>query len=316
MTTTTLKAFAILILLGVVTPGTLVAQSNDSPVVGGRARLLVETGGLDGPLAPILDESVGSDSFGASIRFQTADVSRWEAGLDAIGVKLHRVDGELVCVGRVCGANVPFSALDLLASVPGIERVEAAWRPLLRRPLADTISEIGGHTAHDLGPALGLTGEGVLIADFDQPIDFFHPAFFNADGDFYDWIDRNGNGTFDVGDAIDLNANGVADEGESASVLDATEFWWDEFDFYEENNNGSYQVNRDWVYLDLNNNGRRDYGRSAGFSESDATYGEPLFIADDIDRDERVDADERFIALGSSKLSALVWGEDSYDRGS
>ncbi|MFT6629310.1 MAG: subtilisin family serine protease [Flavobacteriales bacterium] len=293
------------------------AQSAAHEVVDARARLLHASGGVNGPLAPILDASVGEEGFGASLRFSTDDVERWIGEVEKAGVRVHRrADGTTVCIGRICGAHVPFASLPLLETVPGLSRVEAAWRPLVRRPLMDTIGQIDAFRAQDRAMDQRLTGEGVIIADLDQAFDIFHPAFFRADGAFVSWIDVNESGTFDRGDALDVDGDGEAGDDETMAVLDGTEMYWDAVQFYEENRDGEFQPGADWVYLDANGNGERDFGSTAGFFERDATYGEALFIADDVNANGFVDAGERFIALGESKVQALIWGEVAFERGS
>ena len=61
----------------------------------------------------------------------------------------------------------------------------------------------------------------------------------------------------------------------------------------------SYQTYWDWLYADLNNNGMRDFGPAAGFTESDPTYGEPLFIALDDNHNGRIEPWEKLVALGA-----------------
>src|SRR2546429_6156150 len=68
-----------------------------------------------------------------------------------------------------------------------------------------------------------LDGQGLVIGDIDSGIDFYHPAFFRADGPLVEWIDVNHNGRLDPGvDAIDLDHNGVAGANETAGFIDST----------------------------------------------------------------------------------------------
>jgi subtilisin family serine protease len=147
-----------------------------------------------------------------------------------------------------------------------------------------------------------LTGKGVLIGDIDSGIDIFNPMFFFADGGEYEFIDADKNGKFTPGkDAVDLNKNGKADKGEILR--------------YIEMNNGTYNLiqmdpdnfnpDLDFLYIDKNNNGRRDYGIKDGFNESDATYGEQIFIAVDKNNNDELNRGEKLIALKTSKVRAL-----------
>ena len=66
-----------------------------------------------------------------------------------------------------------------------------------------------------------LTGKGMRISDFDTGIDVFHPSFFYADGDTFNWIDVDFSTTFTPGvDCVDLNRNGVANANEILSYFD------------------------------------------------------------------------------------------------
>lgn len=147
-----------------------------------------------------------------------------------------------------------------------------------------------------------LTGKGVLVGDIDSGIDIFNPMFFFADGGEYELIDADKNGIFTPGkDAVDLNKNGKADKGE---VLR-----------YIEMNNGTYNLiqmdpdnfnpDLDFLYIDKNNNGRRDFGIKDGFNESDPTYGEQIFIAVDKNKNEELNRGEKLIALKTSKVRAV-----------
>ncbi len=147
-----------------------------------------------------------------------------------------------------------------------------------------------------------LTGKGVLVGDIDSGIDIFNPMFFFADGGEYELIDADKNGKFTPGkDAVDLNRNGKADKGE---VLR-----------YIEMNNGTYNLiqmdpdnfnpDLDFLYIDKNNNGRRDFGIKDGFNESDPTYGEQIFIAVDKNKNDELNRGEKLIALKTSKVRAV-----------
>jgi subtilisin family serine protease len=137
----------------------------------------------------------------------------------------------------------------------------------------------------------------VLIADFDTGVDFFHPMLWFADGDTLDWLDVNGNTVFDPGtDAVDKNRNGTADAGELLRYREIS---------YSGNTSGVYDVNLDFLYNDVNSNGSRDYGTSAGFTESSPTYGEQWFVSLDANSNNRLNVGERVVGLKTSKIRAI-----------
>lgn len=149
---------------------------------------------------------------------------------------------------------------------------------------------------------LPLTGKGVTIGDVDSGIDIFNPMFFYPDGGEYNFIDVDKNGIFTPGkDAVDLNNNGKAEKNEILG--------------YIEMNNGTYTLLRldpnkynsdmDFLFADVNGNGKRDFGNENGFSENDPTYGEQIFISADINKNNILDADEKIIALKTSKVKAV-----------
>ncbi|MCA9563897.1 MAG: S8 family serine peptidase, partial [Myxococcales bacterium] len=306
------KALWVLALV-LVLPPTGHTQSVPGQVVSSRAHLLADAGGVDGPLRDVLDRSVSEVGFGGSIRFESPDVWTYLPALEAAGVIFDQ-PGKPICVGRVCSAFVPFDALEMLEFAPGVERVEPAWVPSFE-PLMDTIEPLGAYDVQTMGPVRGLTGAGVTIGDLDRPIDFYHPSFFNADGGTFEWFDQNENGEFDLGEPIDYDRDGEPSESEITSLLEGTQHWEGALVSRWRNRDNGFTLGEDWVYLDLNQNGHRDYGTEAGFSDTDPAFGEPIFVADNLNRNQRLDAGERFIALGSSKLSAVVWGNAQYYRG-
>jgi subtilisin family serine protease len=71
----------------------------------------------------------------------------------------------------------------------------------------------------------------------------------------------------------------------------------------------------DWLYADLDGDGTRDAGRDAGFDDAAPSFGEPLFVVDDVIDDDRLDRHEKLVALGSSKIAAVHTAEVDYLRG-
>ena len=148
-----------------------------------------------------------------------------------------------------------------------------------------------------------MTGEGIVVGDVDSNVDVFHPTFFRGDAGYYDWIDVDGDGVFTAGvDAIDLNHDGKPDPGEIAQPIYASTV-----DFYGMSvaaRSNAWDPSTDWVYLDTNGNNQRDYG-APNFDDKTPAFGEPLFVPDDVNKNGRIDAGERLVRLGTSKLAAV-----------
>ena len=147
-----------------------------------------------------------------------------------------------------------------------------------------------------------LTGKGVVIGDIDSGIDIFHPLFFFADGGKFNWFDIDKNGVFTPGvDGVDLNNNGIIDEDEILNYLEMK----NGLKPFILTDTKVFNPDMDFLYVDINKNGKRDYGELAGFTESDPTYGEPLFIAIDKNHNNILDTDEEIVALKTSKIRAV-----------
>ena len=146
-----------------------------------------------------------------------------------------------------------------------------------------------------------LTGKGVVIGDVDSGIDIFQPMFFFADGGSFDWIDVDGDGKFTPGvDAVDFNKNGKADKNETLNFIKMTNGVKDFFP-----SKTGYEPDMDFLYMDVNKDGKRNYGEKDGFTESDATYGEQIFILIDENKNNKMDLGEKLVALKTSKVRAV-----------
>jgi subtilisin family serine protease len=146
-----------------------------------------------------------------------------------------------------------------------------------------------------------LTGKGIVIGDIDSGIDIFHPMFFFADGGEYNWIDVNNNGIFDAGkDAVDLNRNGKAEDNEKLNYIEIKDLTK-----MLDNDSLTYQPDLDFLYADINGNGKREYGEKDGFTETSPTYGEQFFISVDKNKDNKLNIGEKLIALKTSKVKAI-----------
>lgn len=227
--------------------------------------------------------------------------------LEARGVSFLTNEDGPRHVGRLYPARATRRGIQALAGADFVARVELDLLLRDATPLDLTIADI---QATDVWPKLhdgaNLTGQGVLIGSMDSGIDPFHPAFFRADGGLYAWLDVNGSGAFEPNvDAVDLDGDGEADPGERLAFFDALAFAWDQPILGS--HNGVYDPAFDWLYVDANQNGRRDFG--AGFGDQTPTFGEPLLVAEDLDHDGLLDREEKVRALGTSKIRA-VWQED------
>ncbi len=237
--------------------------------------------------------------------------------LERMGIRFSRTGGRVVHFDEIYAAEVPWHLIDPLAEDELVERIEPAWLPAAQKPLDVSVPAIGANEVWKLADDDGrpITGTGVIIADFDSGVDVFHPLFWKADGEQYAWLDVNGNGAFDAGeDTVDLNRNGSTDAGESLDYID-TSIWEfkDLMTYYDDVSEGGFQPDVDWLYADANSNGRRDYDTSRGFTESDATFGEQIFVADDANKNKVLDPGEQLIALQTSKIIATL-NTDNVER--
>lgn len=283
-----------------------------SPTIDWLAR--IATDGVDDPAFGELDGSRGTDLL---VRLSCPPGRATFEGLRSSGLEFADrgpIPPRPVGGGDVYAARIDWRALDRLAANPCIERAEPARLPGRLQPLRQTTERIGARAAH-YRPSGQVDGKGTTIALLDSPVDILHPAFFQPDGGRFDWIDVDGDGEFESGvDAIDLDGDGRAESNETARLLEATTLREDN-DRHLTNADGTYQTDRDWLYVDMNADQQRNAGPEAGFSESDPGYGEPLFVVDDVDRDRRLEPDEALYRLDSSKIERLVLDEQTFIRG-
>ena len=150
-----------------------------------------------------------------------------------------------------------------------------------------------------------LTGKGVIIGDVDSGIDVFHPMFFFADGGEFTWIDVNNDGTLTPNtDGIDKNSDGKISDDEVIRYIEIRDNTWGMLSSLGSEPK-KYNPGFDFLYLDVNGNKKRDFGPKAGFKETDPSFGEQLFIAIDENKNEKIDAGEKIVALKTSKIRAV-----------
>lgn len=235
--------------------------------------------------------------------------------LAALGVTLDAdADGFVVVRGRALAATAARPALAALAALPWVARVELdghAFAP--PRPLDFTAHLVGVDAVHRREDAEGrpLAGSGVTICDVDSGIDVLHPMFFRADAGLYAFIDENENGFLDPGvDSVEVDGQKAKLRVMNGIV---SSYWSPEPKFGTDA--PELDLTYDYLYADLDGDGARGAGVEAGFSEDTPAYGEPLFVADDVDGDGEIGADEKLARLGSSKLAAFRLENKTYRRG-
>ncbi len=150
-----------------------------------------------------------------------------------------------------------------------------------------------------------LTGKGVIVGDVDSGIDVFHPMFFFADGGEFSWVDVNGDGKLTPGDdGIDKNGDGKISEKEIIRYVEISDNTWGMLGSLGAEPR-KYNPGFDFLYIDANGNKKRDFGPKSGFTESEPTYGEQFFIALDDNKNEKIEAGEKLVALKTSKIRSV-----------
>jgi hypothetical protein len=237
----------------------------------------------------------------------TAPASTASLGdLVARGARLRTAQGEPLWHDRFVPAMLDPTALQAVLASPHVRRVRSSPASTGLLPLDHSAALMGLAGARGSRPALDLlTGEGIVVADLDSNADVFHPQFFRADAGWHDWIDVNGDGVFEPGvDAIDLDRDGSAGPTETAAWLKARTLLLHYGDEVPARGD-AFDPSIDWVYLDENDNGQRDYGAASGFTDGVPAFGEPLFVPDDVNRNGRIDVGERVARLGTSKFKKV-----------
>jgi subtilisin family serine protease len=165
-------------------------------------------------------------------------------------------------------------------------------------------------------PTQGPLGRRVTVGLVDTGIDIHHPHFFRADGGAFPWIDVDGDGAFRVGvDALDISLDGEVQPLEALELIDLGVAQPNQLGAPPDWANGTFEPAFDYLFLDLDGNGRRDAGRDAGYGESSPGFGEPVFMPDDANGDGVLATDERLILLGTSQVKAVRVAGEVYTRG-
>ena len=241
---------------------------------------------------------------------ETGNTPSRNSGREPLGVARRGIiegPGEEILGGvTVIPARIPLGALQRVAAVDGVLRVESAWRPRRVPPLYQTRTMSGMDETWQAIDHNGdfLDGHGVLLADLDTGGDLQHPDFWHGDGGLFSWIDADHSGDLSDGDAVDINANGQVDFGEQLK-------WW-EAPGNAPGLDPGFQTDIDHLYQDMNENGVRDFG-SPVFSDDDPCFGEPYFRANDENGDHLLQPWEKLTMLSTCKVKA-VWERDDTVR--
>ncbi len=243
-----------------------------------------------------------------SVRFASPfELTDWESR----GLRLRKIEGRYAGSGTIFGAVMTWEEIPRWAQEANILMIASDWQPKLVPCLDVSAPEVGAPTVWEMLDQSGLpiTGSGQIVADFDTGVDVFHPSFFRLSSQRYDWLDINEDSllTPDV-DVVDLNGNQIGEREEVLKFLDgqiydpAMTFGGNGIS----NADGVYQMEWDWLYNDADDDGQRDYGLGAGFTESSPGYGEMVFYCDDINGNSLLDVGEQLILLDQSKVRAVM----------
>ncbi len=259
----------------------------------------------------IVKSGIESDRAVVTVKFDhilsPAEISEYESR----GVSFYYLSGEIAKTGAIYPVKIPWSELDSVSGKKEVLRMESSWHPAIYPTLDVSAKEIEADSAWGYNDDSGfpITGKGIRIADFDTGIDVFHPSFFYADGDTFNWLDVNLNGRFDCGDdAVDLNNNGGVDGNErlccfDGEIADYAHVWGAT---NPSNSGNGFQAYWDWLYNDENANSIRDYGTASGFDDSDPTFGEQIFLVLDTNKNGDLDEEEQLVGLKTSKIYATM----------
>lgn len=262
---------------------------------------------LDAPFAP---RSARSETVRVVLVFAQTPTEQTLQNLEKQGVRFNRLpDGQIARIERLVGVELPWSLLPVLRRDARIEQIDAV-ESRHRVPSMDlSMPEIDWSDLRFMPQSGtdGLTGRGVLIADFDTSMDVTHPSLLKPDGGLFDWIDVNSNGTFELGlDAVDLNRDGMSQPTETLQLEEAYLFSRS----FGPQVDGFLDTDADWLYADANGNATRDAGVDAGFTDADPAFGEPLFVVEDSNGNGELDLGEQLVRLSSSKILAAMDGQN------
>jgi len=245
--------------------------------------------------------------------------------LERSGFTASRTQGRVDHVGTVVSGWAQVHQLCALGARPDVIRVETVWAPQ-QHPALNVVgpqTESPSVAAATYAASGAEAGVGQVIGNLDTGVDIHHPGLFKADGGAFVWIDSDGDGALTPGaDGVDRNGDGVHGADETLQFVDA--------DLYHSNSvkpfgtfnpaaiqplDGQFDARHDWLYVDSNGNGQREFGAQAGYGESDPSYGEPFFVVDDWNHNAAADPNERLLMLKTSKIKGIWAGGQAFERG-
>ncbi len=249
-----------------------------------------------------------------TVRFRNTPDKSLLSELETSGLLFTRLDGDIVHSRHVYCANACLDSLERLMRFKKLLRIEASSKPSVLSTLEISAPQVqASNVWNNSHTSIPLDGSGVTVVNVDTGIDIYHPGFFRADGETYNWIDFNGNGIFDKNiDFVDLNRNGKRDNNEILSFFDS--YFSDPLELVSRNA-GIYDADIDWLYNDANTNFERDYGLENGFGENDPCFGEMIFVTNDFNGNNLLDTGETITALNSSKIKAVYDANGPHIRG-
>jgi subtilisin family serine protease len=215
--------------------------------------------------------------------------------------------------GRFVALRADVDALSRLSVLPQVVSIEAGGAPIgSPAPLDATTAEIDATRVWQRGDSdeQPLSGHGITVCNIDAGIDVFHPLFFRADGGYHVWRDVDGNRTPTPGvDQVVVNGESFPLGIIEAQILGRSD------GAILGSSDPTFSAGLDWLYADTNGNGVRDFGRGAGFDDATPSFGEQLLSVDDVNGNDTLDVGEKLVALGSSKIRAVVFEDTVYRRG-
>ncbi len=258
------------------------------------------------PMFRDAQEFMASGAMPVIVRFKKKPTHARMIELSEGGVLWDR-DGVPLASGA-SSADINDRGLATLSKASDVLRVESDLAVIAPSPNVDSAEAIQSQLAtraHMLQNGNLLDGTGIKIADVDSAGFIHHPAFFRADAGVFPWVDVNGDGTLTPGiDGVDLDGDGTISATEVLRTLPSTMYARGlGYPTPTIRDGEGFVPDIDHLYLDVNGNGRRDYG--AGFSNDTPAFGEPIFVADDADHDQIVTRKERLLRLGTSKYRAV-----------
>ncbi len=296
----------------------LTSSASATTKIDGRIRGLFAhraTSDAPPPMFRNAQEFMATGTMAVVVRFKKKPTLARMSELGESGILWDR-DGEPLASGAYA-ADITEAGLAALTKAHDVQRVECDLAVIGPRPNADSAAAIQSQlAARALMSRDGkiLDGTGITIADVDAPGFIHHPSFFRADGGVFRWVDVNGDGklTPEV-DGVDLDGDGTIAKNEVLHTLASAMLEpYPGYPTPEIRRSSAFVPDIDHLYLDLNGNGRRDFG--AGFASDTPAFGEPIFVADDADHDQVVTRKERLLRLGTSKYRAVRNDKIIYTR--